>query len=209
MIRRGWGVGAAALAVAVMVSACNGDPEPVVTPSPTPSETVSESPPPSPTPTPSATALTEEEILAAIPEAARSEDFLGAVYFSQFFIELYPAMFTEQPETALFAALSSPECVFCTSSLESAQASAEAGAISQGGEFTWTDDPLGAPRGGLEQDGFWYIEQPFSVAETTNYKSDGSQGPSAPAASGLVTLKLAPVNGVWTVYGVNFDEDDA
>src|SRR5690554_4881835 len=84
---RGWGVRVVVVsAVAVLAVGCSADPDVVVTPTPTiTAPVVDES---SPTPSPSPTELTQEEILAAIPEEALAGDFFSAVYFSQFFVEM-------------------------------------------------------------------------------------------------------------------------
>src|SRR5690554_5304864 len=86
-MNRRWGRSKTAVVLvagALRASACSGDPAPIVTETPT--ATPSETPSPSPTPSPSATALTDEEVIEAIPEEARHEDFPGAQEFAKFFL---------------------------------------------------------------------------------------------------------------------------
>lgn len=195
------------MAAAVLMTGCSGDPEQVVTPSPTPTETVEKTP--SPTPTPSSTALTDEEILAAIPQDLDLESFDSAVYFSQFFLDLYPAMLGPAHDAALFEALSSEDCQFCASALGTVEAQVNAGAHSEGGTFTWTNDPMSDATGGLRDDGYFYVKQPFTVTDTVTYGADGEVLGTEDGRDGWVTTKVTFDAPGWTMHGVNFEQDDA
>lgn len=184
-----------------VLSACTSDPEPIVTQTPSPTATVAMTPSPSPTPT-----LTpEEELLAQIPEDARSEDFASATQFARFFIELYPGLFAPEPDTEVFAFLSTQDCEFCAGALESSVATEEAGAHSEGGDFAWPD---ALATGGLGEDDFWYVSQRFSVTDTITYLADGSVHKTVRGGTGDVALKLALEEGAWRVHGVEFNYDD-
>ena len=185
------------------LSACSGagsDGEPV---SPSVSVLVSEAPSVSPTPT----VTPEEELLARIPEEARHESFPSSVEFSMFFIELYAPLYERDHESELFDLLCTDESVFCASALEGSKASQEAGAYSEGGEFTWSPD---LAQGGLQSDNFWYVELPFAVTDTVTYLADGTQHGVSRGGAGVVALKLGfdREDVVWRVHAVNFRYDD-
>lgn len=152
---RGWGVRVVVVGVVVGVLAgCSGDADVVVTPTPTVTAPVVESPSPiaTPTPSPSPTALTEEEVLAAIPEAARREDFWGAQEFTRFFLENYQEMMRDDP--ALFEAFSSEGCNFCDRTTEYYEDLEKNGLTVEGGHVTVTDE---VARGALQEDGTWGV----------------------------------------------------
>lgn len=206
MVLRGWGVRVGALgAVVAVLAGCSGDAEPVVTPTPsqTPTETVVESPSPTPSPTP--TELTEQEILEAIPEAARTEDFWGAQEFTRFFLSEFPILFQEPYDGRLFRALSDQGCVFCQSALENQGAAEEAAAFTGGGSFQFPD-PLAT--GGLREDGTWLVEQAFSVDDTEYFDEEGKLYRTTPGGTGTVGVHLDRVDDRWVVLGVTFEYDD-
>src|SRR5680860_342209 len=183
------------------LTACSGDPGPIVTESPSLTRTVEATPSPSPTPT----VTSEEDLLAQIPESARGEDFQSATQFSRFFIELYPGLFARESEIEPFSALSAPDCHFCSGALADAEETRVAGGYSEGGEFTW---PGGVLRGGLQDDGYWYITQDFEVTDTVTYLSDGSEYRVSRGGKGEVGAKLGFDGGKWRVYGIEFVYDD-
>lgn len=196
------------------LAGCTDDPEPIVTTTPTSSASVPESPSPSATasssatPSPSATALTDEEVLALVPEDARDESLAGAANFSYYFLELYPQMFVANPGIAIstFDALSSPDCDFCSSSIDSALRTADMGAHSTGGSLTF--DRAAVPKGGVQDDGDWVIEFPLSAEPSTTVNSEGAQIASSDGGTGTATIGLAYVDGAWQVLGVRVEFGD-
>lgn len=156
---------------------------------------------PSVTVAPSETALSEEELLESIPAEARTEDFPGAAAFAAFFIDLYAPMFAPPYDTQLFSVLSEEDCKFCASALGSVAETEEVGAYSEGGEFTF--DLVGA-QGGLNNDGFWYVNLRFSVTDTDTYSQDGSYLNTVRGGTGTVGVKLEPNATAWRVHGVEF-----
>ncbi|MFV0632672.1 hypothetical protein [Demequina sp.] len=209
MTRRGWSVGIVGTFVCLVVAGCGGDPEPVVTPSPsvTPYEVAATvSPSPSPTPSPSATALTEAEILAAIPEHARYEDFPSSVQFARYFLESYSALFAPPYDARQFSALSTPDCQFCSSALESSEAVRSQGRTTTGGLLTWGD--AWRAQGGLASDGYWYVVDSFDETDTEAFAGGGESLGIVEGGSGTVTVKLSFADGKWSVHGVNFDYAD-
>ena len=161
---------------------------------------VSETPSPSPTPT----ALSDDELLAMIPEEAQREDFFGASAFAKFFVDLYPDLFESPPKPELFNKLSAEVCKFCAGALADAAATQDAGAHNTGGEFAWPDE---LARGGLNDDGYWYVTQAFEVADTVTYLADGSVYKTEAGGTGEVGLKLDFAEGAWSVLGVEFVYD--
>lgn len=156
---------------------------------------VSETPSPSPTPT----ALSDDELLAMIPEGARAENFGSAVNFSRFFMLEYQRMFDEK-DSSLFSFLSEPECVFCESSLsEFADLIGKEGRR-EGGAIVISDD---SAQGGLRGDGFWYVGFLLSVAENRDYDADGTLVEMESGGAGDVALKLTWRDDHWQVVGVN------
>jgi hypothetical protein len=114
------------------LAGCTGDPAPIVTKTPTlppsPTETSSTSP------SPSATALTDEELLALMPEEAARDDLFGAMATAQFFLEQYAPMF-HTGDTRVWEALSAPECTYCADALENAERVRDEGWTVEGGEI--------------------------------------------------------------------------
>ena len=197
MVLRGWGVRVVAVGVAVGVLAgCTGDPEPQVTPtpSPTPTESLVESP--SPTPSPSPTALTEEEILAAIPEEARQENFWGAQEFSRFFLENYHEMIQERPD--LFTALSDEGCVFCERTERYFEEIGVDGRSFEGGDVEVTSQ---LAKGGRQEDGTWGVIVDINSAPLVERDVNNQVLAETPGGPGVATL-LLEFNGHWSVLEV-------
>lgn len=186
----------------VFLSACTGGTDPAASPSPSVTTVVTSSPSASPSPTP----LTDEELLALIPESARAENFGSAGNFAKFFINLYPRLFQPgpQPEIALFERLSAPSCGFCETALVDAAATQDADAYNTGGEFTWPDDSV---RGELQSDGYWHLTRAFQVNDRVTYLADGTVHSTEEGGTGQVGLTLEYVEGAWSVLGVKIIDD--
>ncbi|WP_062073041.1 hypothetical protein [Demequina sediminicola] len=177
--------------------------------SPTASETLTP-PSPTPTPSPSLTPLTDDEVLAAIPEWTLGESIESAAGFSRFYVELYPTMFTEPYDTRVFGSLATTNCNFCAETLERVASTEQESAYSTGGSFTWpnAEDYVNVARGGLSEDGYWYIEQDMVMTTIETYSEDGTPLGSSPGGSGLATTKLSWSDGLWAVEDVYFLFDD-
>ncbi|MDE0572713.1 DUF6318 family protein [Demequina sp. B12] len=170
--------GAVVAAVALLtLTACTGGGTTTATPTPdeSPTAVVTESPSASPTPT----ALTEEDVLAALPEAAKSESFDGAVAFSAFMAGESQAL-ARTGDTSLFAYLSDAGCQFCLSVLERAEEDARLGLTMAGGELEF--DVWGAGQG-LQTDGTWVVDLPIEIAAMTYFEPDGTVASEVPADS--------------------------
>ena len=161
---------------------------------------------PSPIVSPSPAPLTDNELLALIPENARRSDFFGATAFVEFYVDLYPELFVDKPDTALFDFLSIDGCVFCAGALRDSAETVAASAHSEGGVFTF-DDSIG--QGGPRDDGFTYVGRRFTVTDTVTYFADGSEHRTVPGGTGIVALRTKFEDGVWRVYEAEFKYDDA
>jgi len=205
MTRRGWGVGAMVVASTLVMAGCTGDPEPSpVSATPTPTETAAAEPTPTATPSPSATALTDEEIIEALPPAARNEDFIGAQAFVEFYVGLFPELFQENAQPELFAVLSGPDCVFCANALENAESAVSQGLSTRGGRISFPDL---VARGGLGENDTWLVETAYEEATTEFLDEAGEVVDVAELDTGKVVAVVDFNQGLWTVLDVAFESD--
>lgn len=196
---RGWDVRIVAMGAAVAVLAgCGGDPEPVVTPTTTPTEAVTESP--SPTPSPSPTELTEEEVLAAIPENARTEDFWGAQEFTRYFLENYQEMMQTAPEG--FDVLTSEDCGFCSNVKEVYAAVEDRGNVLEGGRIVAAGQ---LAQGGVQDDGTWGVKFPIDVDVMVERGSDGEVVETFEGGPGVAEVLLV-FDDHWKVLELSAEE---
>jgi len=182
----------------VSLSGCTGGSDPVVTPSASVTAPVVT---PSPSVSPSPTALSDEELLALIPENARAENFGSAVNFARFFLLEYHRMFVEE-DPAVFRFSSGPDCQFCVSALDSYDELIGAGGRTDGGELAVEADRA---TGGLRDDGYWYVGFPFTVAPNSDYSADGELLGEGQGATGTASLRLEWSESRWIVAGVEID----
>ncbi len=117
----------------VGLAACTGEPEPIVTESPT--AVASPVATPSTTPSPSATAISDDELLAMMPEGAERADVYGAMMTATFFLEQYAPMF-HTGDTRIWEALSADGCEYCADALANAERVRDEGWTARGGEIT-------------------------------------------------------------------------
>jgi len=184
----------------VSLSACTGGSDPVASFGPSASAVATSSPSASASTSPSPTPLTDEELLAMIPENARGEDFFGASAFGRFMLAEYQRMFVSY-DTRLWEAVSSPDCEFCVSSVSDVREIAGTGGARVGGAMT-LDPASGIAKGGLRDDGFFYVGYHFVITPWTDTDGDGVVIGSGDAASGETALKMKFVDGHWMVYDI-------
>ncbi|PKQ14655.1 MAG: hypothetical protein CVT68_10770 [Actinobacteria bacterium HGW-Actinobacteria-8] len=170
----------------------------------TPWPTAVVSAPPSPSPTPTVTP--EEELLAQTPENARGEDFASATQFSRFFFAMYPDLFASDGDTQLFEYLTGENCGFCENAVASVAETRELDAYSVGGDVTFPDV---LARGGLQDDGYWYVADRFQAAATETFGPDGELLDAALAYSGEVRFRLEYLDDHWRVDEIDLEFDDA
>jgi hypothetical protein len=179
----------------VFLSACTGDPAPTASPTPT-AVVVSETPSPSVSPSP--TPLTDDELLALIPEDARGEDFLSASNFAKFFVRLYPSMM-QNKDSQLFEALSDADCVFCNNALGNLADLVASARSMTGGDIT-VDEQLAS--GGLEADGTTNASFDAETADTTFLDSAGTVTSTIPGRTGRLGVSLRYEVDHWVVLGI-------
>ncbi|NYI42595.1 hypothetical protein [Demequina lutea] len=184
----------------VSLSACTGDSDPIASPSPSVSTVVTPSPSPSVSPSP--TALTDEELLALIPENARGEDFLSASNFAKFFVGLYPEMMHDQ-DPELFSMLSDPDCVFCNNALGNLADLVASDGSMTGGDVTVE---VGLASGGLEADGTTNASFDAETADTTFLDVAGSVTSTVPGRGGRLGVSLRYDVDHWVVLGVGSED---
>ncbi|MFV0633837.1 DUF6318 family protein [Demequina sp.] len=206
MTRRGWGVGIVGAFVCLVVAACGADPGPVVTPSPsvTPTEVAATvSPSPTPTPSPSATVLTEEEVLAAIPEDARYEDYPSSVAFAEYFLQVSQRAFVEGDARHMWA-LADPSCQYCSHIAAVVEQVAADGVSVTGGDLRRTEQ---RPVGGLQPDGTWRVGMEVQISERTFVNAEGTVLDSTEPQVSEPVIVMAFVDGTWRVIDVGAEAD--
>jgi hypothetical protein len=150
--------------------------------------------------------LTEEEVfLAQIPEAAKGDDLLAAVEMAKFFITLHPGLYQGE-DPALFAWLSLPECMFCSSSLATTAERVARGEIQIGGNGSIPDQVEDSVLD-METDdtttafvGFELVEAPHTTIDR-----EGTEIRSSDGGTYRVSVALRQSEGLWRVYGVSVD----
>lgn len=189
----------AGLAGMLALSACTGGGDDArVTPEPSaPAETANVEATPTPTSTP--TALTEEDVLAALPEAALRDDFSGAVAFSEFFL-VESQEIGEDFDTRVFEYLSDSECSFCAYRIEATRDGERRGLRSEGGELTVD---LASQYGGIQDDDTWYIELDVVVEAETFHDSAGEVVGEAEMLDTTAVVLLARDDTLWRVLEVD------
>ncbi|WP_297082120.1 DUF6318 family protein [uncultured Demequina sp.] len=186
------------VASTLVFAGCTGDPEPEPTPAtPTPAETVEPSPTPTPTPSPSTTALTDEEIIAALPPDARAENFGGAQAFATYFLENYIVLLEDQP--TVFTGLTVVGCTFCESVERYYRDASKAGEVVEGGSVSVVSEQAS---GGLDQaTGRWTVTVDVEVAPLARYTADGEEVGTSDGGPGRSTLELV-FDEHWSVVDV-------
>jgi hypothetical protein len=145
--------------------------------------------------------LTDDELLALIPEDARAENFVSASNFAKFFVREYQRMF-DAHDSALFAYLSADGCKFCSSSLQSFADDEAAGNTVSGGAITPSE---GLATGGLQSDETWLVQFPMHVAEAQYFNADGSLRTTDAAVDYNLGVLLERVDDRWRVLGLNYE----
>ena len=184
--------------VTVSLSACTGDPAPTASPSPSPA-VVSETPSPSPSPSP--TALSEDELLALIPENARPENFGGATNFALHFLSEYPRILTG-PTPDLFSLVTASDCIFCNTVKDRIDSSFEPGDSLRGGEV---ESLQTVADGGLQADGSWSVSFDATIGDLERVNSSGDVVDVDAGGSVRVTVILK-YDEHWIVLGVGADK---
>ena len=178
----------------VSLSACTGGSDPIASPSPSVSTVVT----PSPSVSPSPTALTDDQLLALIPEDARAENFVSASNFAKFFVRLYPSMM-QNKDSELFRWLSDDACVFCQNALDSYQQLVVSNGSVTGGDMN-VEEALAS--GGLEPDGTTNASFDVQTTDMVFLDSAGNVTALKSGHGGRVGVGLRYDGDHWVVLGV-------
>jgi hypothetical protein len=183
---------------AAVLAACTPGGGAVVTETPSATASGSVTATASPSPSPSASV----DVLAQLPEDAKSPGLDGAIATAEFFLTLYAPMF-QSGDTALWDALSGPECVYCSDASENAQKVSEGKWAATGGEITPDGATSRARQDGIDA-AIVSLEADFADAYLAK---DGSTPELQEAAArDKVYVRLILSDGVWLVDGVMIGE---
>ncbi|WP_156165184.1 DUF6318 family protein [Demequina silvatica] len=179
-----------------LVAGCTADAEPIVTDSPT--VVAVESPSPSSTPSPTPTALSDDELLAMLPEGADRTDAIGAMVTAAFFLEQYAPMF-QTGDTRVWEALSAEGCEYCENALANAVQIRDEGWTFEGGEIVVVDRSL---QGNLESREQAVVSMDGVVRSSSLVSPDGKSQPTEPRRELTFGLVLVLGDGGWRVSEV-------
>jgi hypothetical protein len=146
--------------------------------------------------------LTDDQLLALIPENARAENFVSASNFAKFFVNEYYIMLNTGDDS-LFRALSQPGCTFCENALQEFGDVIGTGGSVVGGDMTL--DP-GLAAGGDMGDGTTNASFGVAVAEVRYLDSDGVVYRTIPATSGRLGVLMRYDTDRWSVIDVGSQE---
>ncbi len=187
----------------VGLAACTGEPEPIVTESPT--AVASPVTTPSTTPSPSATALSDDELLAMMPEGAERADVYGAMMTATFYVELAGDIF-ETADTTAWVSLATTECGYCLSQVANVDALVKSGDLAEGGSVTIDQS---ATRAALEDDETAYVELSAHVDPMTRIAPSGARSEAQTALETTFVVELLLIDSRWRVNGVVTDSEPA
>ncbi|WP_084073782.1 DUF6318 family protein [Demequina sp. NBRC 110052] len=188
---------AGALVLVALLAGCTGD-DGIVTTTPTPTVEASD-PTPSPTVSPSDDGeLTDEELLALMPEAALELDpggaFAAAVYWVQALGEAY-----ERGDTSVLRGLSLADCTYCVEQAGHIDTAYADGATITGGAYLVDTADATTLTG---DDGFTYVELTAEADELVVHARSGEETQVGAAGQYRFQLKLLPQGRIWRVAGV-------
>jgi len=153
---------------------------------------------PSPSLSPSPTPLTDDELLALIPEDARGEDFLSASSFAKFFVVESQAILLDGDDE-LFRTVSERGCTFCEASFATLNAMRDRSLTVSGGDIIVSP---GLASRGLQADGTWNVSFDIEVSAQEFVDSTGAVVTSNPAESLRVGVVLIYKGSRWGVVDV-------
>ncbi len=195
VVSGGAGVGAVVLASVVVLAGCVGDPGPIVTRMPSAVASAPGVGSETPSPSPSVMALSDDELLALMPEGAGREDLIGAMVTAQFFLEQYAEMF-HTGDTRVWEALSADECGYCADALADAEQVRDEGWVAEGGEvFIDTNQT----RGAIGESGTATVVFTANVADAYLTNLDGERTQTGAARSVIYGMELGLQDQVWRV----------
>ena len=192
-------VSALVAGVAMSLGACTNEPAPIVTATPTPTV---ESPAPSPTPsvTPDGE-LTREQLLEILPPEAHGDDVDAAVAVARFFLGLRSQMLTDSTASvSAWLSLSTENCAFCSSTLDTVTTRRAEGQKTSGGEIVFDERPFFSDYGDSVTEAYvreMAVEREWATADASG--ATLNEGGPTPVQ---FDVRLALVDGIWRVDGV-------
>lgn len=201
----GWVSGGAGLGAAVVLvlalAGCTGRPAPIVTELPSASPSTPASTTPAPSPSPSVTPLTDDEVLALLPDGAERTDLWGAMVTAQFFLEQYAPMF-HSGDTRLWEALSADGCEYCADALENAERVRDEGWTARGGEIVVDQN---SARAELRDEASAVYRVSAGTGKAVLIDASGNEQTSESAGAAVFTLVVARSGDLWRVSGVQVE----
>ncbi|WP_062297372.1 DUF6318 family protein [Demequina maris] len=184
--------------VCVGVAACTGEPAPIVTESPTGGTVVVPTEAAASTPSAAPTALTDDELLAMMPEGSERADVYGAMMTATFFLEQYAPMF-HTGDTRVWEALSAEGCDYCADALANAERVRDEGWTARGGEITVD---AGQTQAALTSDSEASVLLAAELEAGRLLDSSGGVQSSSRAGAAAYGVRLGFTGGHWQVIGV-------
>ncbi|WP_062202701.1 DUF6318 family protein [Demequina salsinemoris] len=191
---------------AVLLTGCTGS-DAVVAESASPTETTesasaSATPSASPSASPSTTTLSDEELLAMMPEDAARTDVAGAMATAQFFMSEYPNAL-KSTDPLVLKSLSLDSCDFCADIIGDVEYLSETGQHLAVGSVDQDQSTL---QGTLDDDGSAFVRVTVSQSQFDYVDSEGNSAGSSPAGTFTVDTLLTWTDGLWRVQGVSVDD---
>ena len=181
---------------AAVLAACTPGGGAVVTETPSASGSVTASA--SATPSPSASV----DVLAQLPEDAKSPGLDGAIATAEFFVELLGQVYETQ-DTAAWQALSTNSCEYCQHKVGEVEDLATSDWTAEGGEVA---ADVGLARAATSDDGFTYVRMPAEISDLFVVDSEGAKKLAEASSSVKFGLQMTYVDGLWRVNGVTLED---
>jgi hypothetical protein len=177
---------------AAVLAACTPGGEAVVTETPSATASGSVTATASPSPSPSAGV----DVLAQLPEDAKSPGLDGAIATAEFFTELYGAML-QTGDTSVWDALSDKDCGFCADASDTAAGYKSSQSTVTGGDTTVAAD---RSRASVHNDGLTYVGLVTTQAPMVVTASDGTSRTYDEATSGVI-YQMTFDGDTWRILG--------
>jgi len=183
---------------------CFGEPGPIVTRDVTSKWTppAVESPTLTPSPSPSPTALSDEELLAALPQEAKCNQIYCARATAEFFIQEKNRVL-ETGDLTIWNALSLETCIYCESVRENSIARTAAGQQVLPGESTIDPDSWDYSLDSASGDAYASAQATTPVRVAVD--ASGAIVNETPSESGTQYFQLRFVGDVWRIVDTTWE----
>ncbi|MDN4473474.1 DUF6318 family protein [Demequina zhanjiangensis] len=191
---------------AILLAGCITDGAAIVTETPTSKVIASPSAEPSGSATPSAEAageLSDEELLALLPEGATFENVTGAATTAAFFLEELGRAYSSG-DTSIIRALGTDECEYCAGQAGDIEASLAAGEQTSGGQIEIAADQT---EHNMPGDGYAYVGIHGLLNEVTVTDASGTEHVASEEGKVAWTMQLVYRDGHWMVNGSGVERE--